>query len=131
MQKQSSTTKKIAAGVGLAALAAAAAATYYFKGPEGKKHQKEAMAMAKKAKMEMLAKMKQMKNFSKEAYHKATAEVLAKYKQAKNINPKDLQALGHELKSHWDNIAKTVEKSAQKMSAATAKKVVPKKKGKK
>ena len=60
--------KKIAGGLGLAALAAAAAATYYFYGKGGAKHRKDAKAWANKAKGEVLTKVKGMKQFSKKAY---------------------------------------------------------------
>jgi TRAP-type mannitol/chloroaromatic compound transport system substrate-binding protein len=127
-----SNTAKIAGGLGLAAIAATAAATYYFKGPNGKKHQKEASAMVKKAKLDMLSKIKQMKNVSKQAYHDAASEIMKKYSSAKNIDPKELIELGKELKGHWDNISKTVEKGAKKISKpainAIAKKPAPKKK---
>ena len=121
MTKQSN-AGKIVAGMGLAALAAAAAATYYFKGPSGKKHQKEMAAVAKKAKTEMLVKIKQMKTVSKKAYEQAAKEVMAKYEEAKNIDPKQIEALGKEIKSHWHSIAKTVEKAGKAAMKKPAKK---------
>jgi uncharacterized protein HemX len=105
---------KIAGGLGLAAIAAAAAATYYFSGKQGKKHLKEFSGWNKKAKAEMLKKIKQMKSVSKQAYDEAAAEVLSKYKQAKNIDPKELQAFGRELKGHWEKISKELAKLGAK-----------------
>ena len=120
MPTKSSTAKKVAMGLGLAALAAgaaAAAATYYFKGPKGKQHQKHAKAWAKKAKVEMVAKIKKMEKVSKTAYDEASREILAKYKQVKNIQPHELQALGKELQNHWSKIAKDVAKLGTKKTA--------------
>jgi uncharacterized protein HemX len=115
---------KLAEGLGLAALAAgaaAAAAGYYFYGTQGKAHRKTAAAWTKKAKTEMIKKIKEMKSVSKQNYDKAASEVMAKYKQAKNIDPKELQELGQELKSHWEKISKQV-------SQLGIKKVVPSRK---
>lgn len=129
MAKKSS-VGKIAAGVGLAALAAAAAGTYYFYGDGGKKHRQQAKAWTKAAKSEVLKKIKGMQSFSKQAYGEAVSEVLAKYKQAKNIKPEELVALGSELKGHWDGIKKEMEKmgTAKKKLASVKKKVSGKKK---
>jgi uncharacterized protein YktA (UPF0223 family) len=127
MTKKISTATKVAGGLGLAALAAGAAATYYFSGPEGKKHQKIVKGWAKKAQAELVSKMKQMETVSKKGYEQATSEVLEKYKQVKNIDPAELNALGKELKGHWDNISKSLVKAANK----TVKKVAPKAKAKK
>jgi len=111
--KKTSGVGKAAAGLGLAALAAGAAATYFFSGSEGKKHQQQAQALGKKAKTEMLHRIKQMKSVSKKTYDQAAKEVLAKYKQVKNIDPGELTALGKELKGHWDSISKTLDKAAK------------------
>lgn len=123
MTKKSS-AGRIAGGLGLAAVAAAVAAVaagYYFSGKEGKKHLKELSGWSKKAKGEMLQKIKKMKAVSKRAYDEAAQEVLAKYKQAKNIDPKELQAFGRELKNHWKKIAKEISKlGAKKQAKKTA-----------
>lgn len=116
MNKKSS-ANKLAQGLGLAALtagAAAVAAGYYFSGKEGKKHLKQLSGWNKKAKADMLQKIKNMRTVSKQAYDAAAKEVLAKYKQAKNIDPKELQAFGRELKGHWEKIAKEVSKLGAK-----------------
>lgn len=116
MVKKTSNAEKMAGAVGLAAAGVAAVATgYYFYGKGGKAHRKEASAWTKKAKLEMLQRIKQMKVVSGAAYHKAASEVLAKYKQVKNIDPKELQTFGKELKAHWEKISK----DASKLSAKT------------
>ena len=114
---------KIAGGLAVAALAASAAATYYFAGPGGKKHRKQVSAFSKKAKGEMLNKIKQMKTVSAVAYSQAAKEVLAKYKQAKHIAPGELAALASELKGHWDKISKDVAKLGAKKTAVAKKKL--------
>jgi hypothetical protein len=44
---------------------------------------------------------------------------LAKYKQIKNIDPKEVEALGKELKGHWEKIAKDLSKMGSKKPTAT------------
>ncbi|MFA5991549.1 MAG: hypothetical protein WC794_04890 [Candidatus Doudnabacteria bacterium] len=122
MQK---TTKKIAEGLGLAALAAGAAATYFFYGQDGKKNRKTLTAWSKKAKEEMVKKIKGMKKVSKANYEVAAKEVLAKYKQIKNIDPKDVEVLGKELKGHWQKISGDLTKLGQ-TKKPVVKKAVPK-----
>ena len=124
MPKSTSTGTKVAEGLGLAALAAAAAATYYFYGKDGGKHRKAVSAWSKKAKEEMVKKIKTMKNVSKTTYEAAAKEVLAKYKQVKNISPKEVEELKKELTGHWQKIAKDLTKVGQ---AKPVKKAVAKK----
>jgi hypothetical protein len=120
MPKNTSAAGKVAAGLGVAALAAGAAAAYYFSGPTGKKHRRDISSWTKKAKTEMVAKIKQMNHVSKAAYEQAAKEILAKYKQAKNIDPAELVALGRELKGHWDKISREVAKLGAKSRKAGA-----------
>ncbi len=120
MAKQSP-VRKIATGVGLAALAAAAAGTYYFYGAGGEKHRKAAKAWAKRAKSEMMKKIKGMKSVSKQAYSQAVKEVMDKYKQVKNIDPSELAALGKELSGHWENISKDLAKLGSKAKTTVKK----------
>ena len=114
MPKKTSSVKKVAAGLGVAALAAGAAAAYYFAGPKGKKHRDQLSALGKKAKTDMVQRIKGMKTLSKQAYAGAVKEVLAKYKQAKNIDPQELVILGQELMGHWDDISKNIAKLGTK-----------------
>ena len=109
---------KIAGGLGVAALAAAAAATYYFYGNKGKQHRRQITAWSKKAKEEMVQKIKQMKTFSKQAYDKAAKEVMTKYKQAKNVKPEELATLGREIQSHWNKISKDISALGKRKAAA-------------
>jgi hypothetical protein len=107
MDKKTSNAGKVAGAVGLAAAAVAAAATgYYFYGKGGKAHRKEAGEWTKKAKTEVLGKIKQMKDVTQETYNKVVEDVLAKYKKIKSIDLKELQIFGQELKAHWEQISK-------------------------
>jgi hypothetical protein len=112
---KTSVAGKVARGaLGLAAGAAAVAAGYYFFGKDGKTHRKQAAAWSRKAKTEMLEKIKQMKEVSRDAYQEALDDVLAKYKEIKGINPKELQSFGQELMAHWEKISKDAAKLINK-----------------
>ena len=126
MGKKLSTAAKVAEGLGLATIAAAAATSYFFYGQGGQKHRKDLKAWSKAAKTELVKKIKDMKTVSKQTYEMAAKEVLAKYKQAKNIDPKEVAALGNELKKHWTGISKELQKLGVKK--APVKKAAPKKK---
>ncbi len=116
--KKTSSAGKVASAVGLAAAGIAAVATsYYFYGKGGKGHRKEVSAWSKKVKMEILQKIKGMKDVSQTAYHKTVSEVVAKYKLVKNIDPKELQIFGQELKAHWVEISKEAAKLSSKERA--------------
>lgn len=108
---KTSSTEKVAEVMGLAAAGVAAiAAGYYFYGKGGKGHRKQASIWTKKAKTEMLKKIKDMKAVSQPAYHKAVKEILEKYKLVKNVDPLELQNFGKELSSHWTQISKEAAK---------------------
>ena len=115
VDKKTSNAGKVAGVLGLLAGAAVAiAAGYYFYGKGGRQHRKEAAAWTKKAKLEILEKIKQMKDVSQEAYDKVVEGVLAKYKLIKNIDLKELQNFGDELKAHWAEISKEAAKLGNK-----------------
>ena len=123
MDKKIISTEKISAGkvagrvVGVAAGVAVVAAGIYFYGKHGKKHREQTAAWTKKAKLEMLEKIKQMKTVTQEAYQKAADEILEKYKLVKNIDPKELQKFVQELKAHWEEISKQAAKLGGKVRA--------------
>jgi hypothetical protein len=103
---KTSSAGKLAAGLGVAALAAGAAAAYYLTGEGGKAHRKEIQAWAKKAKAEVAQKVKGVEKLSRSTYEQAVKDVMAKYKEAKNVDPKELISFGKELQGHWTDISK-------------------------
>ena len=106
--------KKIAWGVGVATLAAAAAGTYFLYGTKkGAKARKQIKSWMLKAKGEVLEKMENMQDISEDVYKKVIDEVGAKYRAVKNIDSKDLDAFAKELKSHWKDIKKEIEKKTK------------------
>jgi len=102
---------KVAYGVGLAALATATAGAYFLWGTKkGAKARKQIKGWTLKAKGEVLERMEDLKDISEEAYDKIVDEVQAKYKTLKKIDQKDLEVFGKELKSHWKDIKKEIDK---------------------
>ena len=112
----------VAVGLGLAAASAAAiAGAYYFYGKEGAKHRKNLKSWAVKARGEIMEKMENMEEVSRDSYEKVVNQVLSKYKAVKNVAPGELDDLAKELKSHWNAISKTLAQSAKKVKKAAKK----------
>ncbi|MFZ2038402.1 MAG: hypothetical protein WAV11_00470 [Minisyncoccia bacterium] len=96
--------------LGLAVLAAGAAGAYFLYGTkEGAKMKKQIKGWTVKMKGEILHKMESMKDVSEVNYHKLIDEAQKKYRGVKSIDPRELDKLVAELKSHWKNIKKEFE----------------------
>jgi hypothetical protein len=115
--EKTSAAVKVAGALGLATGAATVAAGYYFFGKNGKEHRKQAGNWSKKAKMEMLEKIREMKDVSQDAYKEALDEVLEKYKRLDGIDLKELKSFGQELMAHWEKISKDAAKLGSKVQA--------------
>lgn len=124
-----STNKKVAIGLGVAAVAAAAAGVYFFATPQGKKQAKVIGAWANKAKLEVAKRLKKAEKVTKATYMAIVKDVMAKYKDAKNVAPDELKLVVADLQKHWTAIEKdvkkhiaTVGKTVGKATSAKAKK---------
>ncbi len=105
------------AGLGIAA-AAAAAGAYYFFGKQGAKHRKSAAVWASRAKKEVLAEVKKLKDVNERTYGIAVAKAMKKYKKFQKENPEAYALLEKEFKTHWPKISRHLPKPAAKASAA-------------
>ncbi len=123
MAKKTSAATKVEMGVaGLAALAAAAAGAFYFYGSkDAAKNRKHMKAWMVQAKGEVMERMENLKDFSRESYDMAVVEVMNKYAKLKKVEPAELAALAKELKGYWNNIPKHVNELGK------TKKALPKK----
>ncbi len=119
--KGMTTKSKVAIGVGAVALAAA---TYYFFGPDGKKHRKTLKGWMIKMKGEVIEKMEQAKEMSQDAYNKIVDTVAAGY-QKSGIAEGDLRAFVANLKKQW----KGFSGSGVKKKGAVSRTSAPKKSG--
>jgi hypothetical protein len=126
-KKKMNTSQKVAAGVGIAALAAAAAGAVFLYGTDaGKKKRKAIKGWTLRMKADVMDKMEKMKDVSEVAYHDVVDAVAKKYQQAKAIDPIELAALVRDMKNHWKGIKRQVEgvtkkKPARRKPAAKAK----------
>ncbi len=100
---------------GMAALAAAAAGTYFLYGTkEGAKRRKQIKGWTLKMKGEVLERLENLQDVSKDTYEEVVDKVASGYKGLKNIDAEELGALVADLKSHWNNIHKAVTAKPKK-----------------
>ncbi len=108
-KKPSLVTAKIAAiGTGVAALGAA---TYYFFGPKGKKHQKDAKAWMRGMKDDVSKKIAKAEELTESAYHKIVDEASKVY--AHN-GKAEVEKFAKTLKSEWKHLAKSTAKPVRR-----------------
>ncbi len=108
------------AGLGAAALAATAGA-YYFFGKDGAKHRKSAQVWVNRAKKDVLAEVKKLKNVNEKTYNTAAAKVMKKYAKFQKENPEAYALLAKEFKTHWPKIKKHLPTAARKIGASMSK----------
>lgn len=125
IKKTANSGKKLAVeiGVGLAAVAATAAGAYFLYGKNGAKNRKAVKSWMLKAKAEALEQLEKAKDMSEKSYHEIIDKVHKKYAAVKNIDPKEVKELVGELKGHWVEIKKHLDKASK-----TPKKKAPAKK---
>lgn len=92
-----------------ASVAAMAATAYFFLGPKGKKHQKQAKAWAIKMKGDVVEKLERARDITEPIYHEIIDSVAREYEKGKKANRTEINALAHDLKKHW----KTISSSAR------------------
>lgn len=110
--------KKNGAGAiiaGIAGLTAAAVGAYYLYGhKDADKNRKKVKGWMLKMKGEVLEELEKAGDVTESAYRSAVDTVAAKYNELKNIEPEELEAFIAEMRSHWNNIKKTVEAAGKK-----------------
>ncbi len=106
-----------------ASLAGLAATAYFFFGPKGKKHQKQAKAWAIKMKGDVVEKLENARDISEPVYHQIIDSVSATYVKGKKASQKEIKSLAQDLKAHWKTIGRLarvtkqdVVKSARKVA---------------
>ncbi len=123
-----SQNQAVGIGVGLTAAAVAAAGAFFLYGSKNAaKNRKAVKSWTLKAKAEVLEKIEQAKDMSKEEYEQLIDAVSGVYQNAKTASKGDLASFKKEMKDHWSQIAKTAtgaKKTAAKKSVPAAKKVI-------
>lgn len=112
-----------------ASVAALGAATYYFLGPEGKKHRKDFKAWTIKMKADIVEKLADAGEVTEAVYHKIVDTVAAAYEKTGKANKEEIAAYAAMLKKQWRNIAGSSKKASSKK--ASRKKSASKKPAKK
>ena len=109
MKKQSNGAvgKIVALGASVAALGAA---TYYFFGPEGKKHQKNFKGWMIKMKADIVEKIEDAGEVTETVYHKIIDEVADAYAKTGKVSKEEIAVYGDLLKKQWDNVVKSTKK---------------------
>jgi len=98
----SKAVKAVAIGASLAGLAAA----YFFLGPKGKKHQKQAKAWAIKMKGDIVEKLEMAREVSEPVYHEIIDSVAAEYKKGMKAGQEEIGTLAEDLKKHWKTLSR-------------------------
>ena len=110
-KKSSGRGKRTLAGAGLALAAAGAYFLYKTKPKERKKILQNALM---KAKQETVKRFSQGKEMGEAGYKKAARDAMRELSALKNIDPKEFQAIGKDLASHWKRIKKAVAAGRKK-----------------
>jgi hypothetical protein len=132
MKKQSNGVvgKIVALGASVAALGAA---TYYFFGPEGKKHQKNFKGWMIKMKADIVEKIEDAGEVTEKVYHKIIDEVSAAYAKTGKVSKEEIALYADVLKKQWSNVVKSTKKPIKRVvkkatkTVAVVKKVATKK----
>ncbi len=117
--------QKVSVGVGLTAAAVAAAGAYFLYGSKNAaKNRKAVKSWALKAKAEVLEKLEDAKEMTREEYEELVGTVVGTYAGVKNASKAELKSFKDEMVDHW----KAIERTAKPKKKAPAKKAAPAKK---
>ena len=118
-------TQKIGVGVGLTAAAVAAAGAYFLYGSKNAaKNRKAVKSWMLKAKAEVLEKLEDAKEMTKEEYEELITAVSGAYAGLKTASKADLKEFKTEMLDHWKSIEKVAKpkKKAVKKAVKEVKK---------
>ena len=118
--------QKIALGVGIAG--AAALAAYLYSTKDGKKIRNNISSWVIDAKAEVANKVAKAKDINEVFYNDIVAKTIARYKKMKGVDPKELAALGVDLKKGWTHVKRELKSSAKKVTKKETKKATSTKK---
>ena len=115
-----SAAQAVGIGVGLTTAAVAAASAYFLYGSKNAaKNRKAVKSWSLKAKAEVLEKLEDAKEMTREEYEQLISAVAGAYSGIKNASRADISEFTKEMKDHW----KSIEKAAQPMKKAVKKAV--------
>jgi hypothetical protein len=126
MKKQTNAAvgKIVALGASVTALGAA---TYYFFGPEGKKHQKNFKGWMIKMKADIVEKIEDAGEVTETVYHKIIDEVSDAYAKTGKVSKEEIAVYADLLKKQWVGVVKSTKKPVERIVKEAIKKVAKKK----
>jgi hypothetical protein len=102
---------KTAVGIGaLAAALAVVAGVHYLSGERGKKNRAKLKSWMVKAKREVIARVERIEELDRKAYHAVVDEVARRYRGLKDVDPDELRAMAADMKAHWSNIHRRMQR---------------------
>jgi hypothetical protein len=113
-------------GLGMVATAVAAGAAYYFLGPTGKEHRKDAKSWMKGARKKVVSELKKGKNITKGAYEDIVDKVTSGIK--KGATSAEVKAFAKALKEDWRHILAASQIELERAAAKTVRKTASKRK---
>lgn len=119
-KKGISTGAMVAIGASVAALGAA---SYYFFGPEGKKHQKNFKSWMVKMKADIVDKLQNAGEVTEAAYHKIVDSAAKMYEKTGKATKEEVAMYAEMLKKQWKHIAGGTKKKVSKEKSAPKKTV--------
>lgn len=106
----SKTAKKVLVGAGL--VAGAALAAYLLTSPKDrKKAAKQVKGWMTDMQKDIAGRVKKVQDLTQDKYDQIVDEVKPKYEALKDISADELSTFTDEMKSHWKNISKAVNKT--------------------
>jgi len=121
-KKEMSSTEKISLGIGLTTAAVAAAGTYFLYGSKNaSKNRKMVKSWMLKAKAEVLEKLEDAKEMTKDEYEELINTVASTYAGLKNASQADIKAFKAEMKEHWKGIEKSAKPARKAIKKAVGK----------
>jgi len=106
------TEKIVGAGLGVAAVAALG--TYLMYGKRGEKNRKQIAGWMLKMKGEVLEKVEQARDITREEYDRIVDEVSARYEKLGEAGAEELKHITGELKDAWQHLSAQLKRPAQR-----------------
>lgn len=127
MQKQKANNadgkKELGLIIGATALVALASTYFLYGSKQAPKNRAKVKGWMLKAKGEVLEKLETLQDANEERYNAVVDTVVKKYSQLKSIDTTEVEALGKDMKKHWNSFKKELQKGGSKGKKVASSKV--------
>lgn len=120
MSNENNKMKKSHTGLIAGIAAALAAGAVYFYGPDGKERREKLQGWMVKAKGEVLEKLEDVEEITKEKYEEIVDASVTKFTAEKEKRKEQAEVLREDLKGHWEAIRRRVEEEGENLREAAA-----------